>query len=113
MAPSLSRRLSRGLPMRKAARATRAVSSGTGWIGAGLRDMADLRQKGTASLNLLLSLQSGDFANGIRSLLAKTGKCLRPLLRASSRRFGVLAWSDDGSVMASEAEAGLSACGST
>ena len=39
-----SRRLRRGLPLRKAARATLAVASGTGWIGSGLSDMAGLRR---------------------------------------------------------------------
>src|SRR4051794_15723504 len=43
MAPSSSRSLSRGLPLRKAARATRAVSSGTGWIGVGLRQPVSSR----------------------------------------------------------------------
>src|SRR4051812_40852283 len=43
MAPSSSRSFRSGLPLRKAARATRAVSPGTGSIGLGLRDMADLR----------------------------------------------------------------------
>jgi hypothetical protein len=40
---SSSRSLRRGLPLRKAARATRVVPSGTGSIGVGLRDMAGLR----------------------------------------------------------------------
>src|SRR4051794_22832118 len=44
MAPSSSRRLRRGLPLRKAALATRAVSSGTGWIRVGLSDTAGLRR---------------------------------------------------------------------
>src|SRR4051794_8519943 len=43
MGPSSLRSSRRGLPLRKAARATRAVSSGTGWIGLGLSDTAGLR----------------------------------------------------------------------
>src|SRR5215211_5552388 len=49
MAPSSSRRLSSGLPLRKAALATRAVPSGTGSIGVGLSDMAGLRRGGPAT----------------------------------------------------------------
>src|SRR3954452_17512895 len=49
MVPSSSRSWRRGLPWRKAARATRAVSSGTGWITAGLSDMAGLRRGGPAA----------------------------------------------------------------
>src|SRR5439155_6240624 len=41
-APSSSRSFRSGSPLRKAARATRAVASGTGSMGLGLRDMVDL-----------------------------------------------------------------------
>jgi len=54
--------------LRTAARAMRAVFSGTGWIGLGLSDMAGLRRRGE-TLPPTRPRQPSDFVNGIWTFL--------------------------------------------
>src|SRR4051812_44783610 len=94
MAPSSSRSLRSGLPLRKAALATRAVVSGTGWIGAGLSDMAGLRRGGPATAYPLAGAQptsptgSGGFVDDSASPSRQSQWCFR---RATARMAATMA----------------------